>query len=92
MSSITDDVKKVVYAGIGAAAMTVEKAHDLADEFVKKGESVVSEGKAANEELKHKIKNKVKGKEEKEDEVVADSDYKEVKDAGKDPEEKKEEA
>ena len=25
MSSITDDVKKVVLAGIGAAAMTVEK-------------------------------------------------------------------
>lgn len=75
MSSITDDVKKVVLAGIGAAAMTAEKAHDLADELVKKGENVVAEGKAANEELKHKIKKKVKGKE---DEVVADSDYNEV--------------
>ena len=75
MSSITDDVKKVVLAGIGAAAMTVEKAQEVAGECIKKGEAVVSEGKAANEELKHKIKSKVKGsdkkaEEEKEDEVV----------------------
>lgn len=88
MSNISDDVKKVVLAGIGAAAMTAEKAHDLADELVKKGESVVAEGKAANEELKHKIKNKVKGSD---DEVVADSDYKEVEDEDSDAKEEEKE-
>ena len=40
MSSITDDVKKVVLAGIGAAAMTVEKAQEVAGECIKKGEAV----------------------------------------------------
>ena len=62
MSSITDDVKKVVLAGIGAA-------QEVAGECIKKGEAVVSEGKAANEELKHKIKSKVKGSDKKEEDA-----------------------
>ena len=34
---VTDLVKNVVLAGIGAAAVTTEKAKDVADELVKKG-------------------------------------------------------
>lgn len=73
MSSITEDVKKVVLAGVGAAAMTVEKAQEVVGECIKKGEAVVSEGKAANEELKHKIKSKVKGSDKKADDAEGDA-------------------
>ena len=78
MSSITEDVKKVVLAGVGAAAMTVEKAQEVVGECIKKGEAVVSEGKAANEELKHKIKSKVKGSDKKADEAESEEDIVDV--------------
>ena len=38
---VTDLVKNVVLAGIGAAAVTTEKAKDIADELVKKGNLTV---------------------------------------------------
>ena len=38
---VTDLVKNVVLAGIGAAAVTTEKAKDVADELVKKGSLTV---------------------------------------------------
>ncbi len=53
---VTDLVKNVVLAGIGAAAVTTEKAKDVADELVKKGSLTVEQGKVLNEELKHNIK------------------------------------
>lgn len=53
---VTDLVKNVVLAGIGAAAVTTEKAKDVADELVKKGSLTVEQGKILNEELKHNIK------------------------------------
>ena len=62
MEHVTDSVKKVLLAGVGAAALTAEKAQKLADEFVKKGESIVKEGRSSNEELKRDVKSKVKAK------------------------------
>lgn len=53
---VTDLVKNMVLAGIGAAAVTTEKAKDIADELVKKGSLTVEQGKVLNEELKHNIK------------------------------------
>ena len=53
---VTDLVKNVVLAGIGAAAVTTEKAKDVADELVKKGSLTVEQGKVLNEELKHTLK------------------------------------
>lgn len=51
-------------AGIGAAAVTTEKAKDVADELVKRKPDRRA-GKVLNEELKHNIKetldNKKKG-------------------------------
>lgn len=46
---VTDLVKNVVLAGIGAAAVTTEKAKDVADELVKKGSLTVEQGKVLNE-------------------------------------------
>jgi polyhydroxyalkanoate synthesis regulator phasin len=52
---ITDDIKKALLASIGAAALTVEKSSEIVDTLVKKGEITVEQGKALNQELKHKV-------------------------------------
>ncbi len=56
LGNLESDLKKVLLAGIGALATTVEKSKDIVDELVKKGEITVEQGKALNEELKHDIK------------------------------------
>ena len=38
MNNISDDLKKVFLAGIGAAALTFEKSKEVIDELVQKGE------------------------------------------------------
>ncbi len=58
MNSISDDIKKVFLAGIGAAALTFEKSKEIVDELVQKGEITVEQGKALNEELKHNLSKK----------------------------------
>ena len=55
MNNFSEDLKKVLLAGIGAVATTIEKSKDVVDELVKKGELTVEQGKALNEELKHDI-------------------------------------
>lgn len=53
--SISDDLKKILLAGIGAAAITVEKSKEVVDSLIKKGELTVEQGKVINEELKRKV-------------------------------------
>lgn len=55
MNNLSDELKKVLLVGIGAAATTFEKSKELVDELVKKGELTVEQGKALNEELKHTL-------------------------------------
>ena len=45
--------------GIGAAAVTAEKARDMVDHLVEKGELSIEQGKVLNEELKHHIQTRV---------------------------------
>lgn len=59
-NSFGEELRKLVLAGIGAVAETQEKAKDLVEDLVKKGELTVEEGKIFNEELKHKVKTKIK--------------------------------
>lgn len=59
MNNLSDDLKKVLLAGIGAAAVTIEKSKDVIDELVKKGELTVEQGKVLNEELKHNLAKKM---------------------------------
>ena len=49
LDRLGEDVKKVLLAGIGAAALTAEKSKDVIDELVKKGELTVEQGKIINE-------------------------------------------
>jgi len=59
-NNISDDLKKIILAGIGAAAVTAEKSKWVLDELVKKGEITVEQGKVLNEELKRNIKTNAK--------------------------------
>lgn len=59
MHNLSEDLKKVLLAGIGVAAVTVEKSKEVIDELVKKGELTVEQGKALNEELKHNLAKKM---------------------------------
>ena len=68
LGNLESDLKKVLLAGIGALATTVEKSKDIVDELVKKGEITVEQGKALNEELTHDIQEQ---KEEKESAACA---------------------
>lgn len=53
---LTDGVKKLFLAGVGAVATGAEKSEAIIDELVKKGEITVEQGKALNEELTVKAK------------------------------------
>lgn len=56
IDKLSEEMKKLVLLGIGAAALTVEKSKDLVDELVKKGELSIEQGKVLNEELKHHVR------------------------------------
>ncbi len=65
MDKIGDGLKKVILAGIGAAAITGEKTSEVLGRLVEKGELTVEQGKALNEELKHAAEEKKAEKEKK---------------------------
>ena len=51
-----NDLKKVLLAGIGLTAMTVDKADSCVKELVEKGRLTVEEGKELEQELKRQSK------------------------------------
>lgn len=51
-------LKKVFFAGVGAMALTYEKANELVSDLVQKGKITVEQGKQLNEELKRVVDNK----------------------------------
>ena len=53
---LAEELKKVLLAGIGAAAYTAEKSKAVIDAFVEKGALTVEQGKVMNEELKRNLK------------------------------------
>lgn len=56
-----DAMKKLALAGIGAAAISVDKTKELVDRLVEQGELTVEQGKVANQKLKHDMEEKAKG-------------------------------
>lgn len=61
-NDLSEEFKKIWLAGIGAMAITAEKAEEMVEKLIKKGEITIEQGKALNEELKHKAREKVKDK------------------------------
>ena len=60
MDQLGESIRKLILAGIGAAAVTKEKSEGLLKELVKKGELTVEQGKVLNEELKHNLKDAIR--------------------------------
>ena len=56
---ITEGIRKIFLAGVGAVATTGEAAKSLIYTLVEKGELTVEQGKALNEELKKSAKDKM---------------------------------
>ena len=60
MEQLDESIRKLILAGIGAAAVTKEKAEAVLQELVKRGELTVEQGKVLNEELKHNLKDAIR--------------------------------
>ncbi len=54
-----EDLKEILLMGLGALNLTGEKAKELKEELLKKGNELYEQGKVKNEELKHKIKESI---------------------------------
>lgn len=55
MANIGDGFKDIFFAGIGALAITGEKAKEVVDQLIAKGELTVDQGKQINSELTRKV-------------------------------------
>ena len=53
---MVNDAKNLFLAGVGAAALTYEKASEVVYQLVNKGKLTVEEGKELSEELKKNVK------------------------------------
>ncbi len=53
---VGDSLYKVFLASVGAVATTAEKSQQVVEDFVKKGELTVEQGRALNSELTRKAK------------------------------------
>lgn len=53
-----EELKNIFLAGVGSAAYTYEKATELIENLIKKGQLTVEEGKELTEELKRTVKEK----------------------------------
>ena len=58
---VTEGLKKLFLASVGAVAMGAEKSQEVVDELVKKGELTVEQGKTLNQELTRKAKEVIDG-------------------------------
>ena len=60
MEQLGEGIRKLILAGIGAAAVTKEKSEGVLQELIKRGELTVEQGKVLNEELKHNLKDAIR--------------------------------
>ena len=60
MDQLGESIRKLILAGIGAAAVTREKGESVLRDLVKKGELAVEQGKVLNEELKRNVKEAIR--------------------------------
>lgn len=60
MEQITSGLRKLILAGIGAAAIAKEKGGEVLEALSKRGEVTVEQGKVLNEELKRNLKENVR--------------------------------
>ena len=60
MDRLGEGLRKLILAGVGAAAATKEKSEVIFQELVRKGELTVEQGRVLNEELKHNLREAIR--------------------------------
>lgn len=60
MDQLGEGLRKLILAGVGAAAATREKSEVIFQELVRKGELTVEQGRVLNEELKHNLREAIR--------------------------------
>ena len=60
MDQLGEGLRKLILAGVGAAAATKEKSEVIFQELVRKGELTVEQGQVLNEELKHNLRESIR--------------------------------
>ena len=60
MDQLGEGLRKLILAGVGAAAATKEKSEVIFQELVRKGEHTVEQGRVLNEELKHNLREAIR--------------------------------
>ena len=58
---VTEGIRKLFLASVGAVAMGAEKSQEVVEELVKKGELTVEQGKTLNQALTRKAKEVIDG-------------------------------
>ena len=53
--SLSEELRKLVMAGLGAASVATEKTSEAIESLAKRGEEVFEQGKDVNERLRHEI-------------------------------------
>ncbi|NLI21774.1 MAG: hypothetical protein GX418_09535 [Clostridiales bacterium] len=54
--SISEELRKLMMAGLGAASVAAEKTQEAIDTLAKRGEEALEQGKVLNERLRHEIR------------------------------------
>ena len=60
MDQLGEGLRKLILAGVGAAAATKEQSEVIFQELVRKGELTVEQGRVLNEELKHNLREAIR--------------------------------
>ena len=60
MDQLGEGLRKLILAGVGAAAATKEKSDVIFQELVRKGELTVEQGRVLDEELKHNLREAIR--------------------------------
>ena len=76
---LSDTAKKIFLAGIGALALSAEKADELVNSMVEKGELTVEQGKTLNQELRRTVKENRERKDAPEEKAQPEEEKKDIK-------------
>lgn len=70
---ISEDLRKLAMAGLGAATLATEKTQEALESLSKRGEEAFAQGKDLNERLRHEIDRAVNAASEKpgKDDILA---------------------
>ena len=65
-----EELRDIVLMGLGAMSLTSEKAKEIKEDLIQKGEEAYKNGKILNEELKYNLKEKIFSNEDSKTELT----------------------